>query len=188
VSTTRTAHVNEGPPDHFTGPLAMQQIGEQGGRAVYTLLRPLTFVFQWGQSPWGGLSLHKLTAPAGFITDLASVPRIPLVYWLVGGRANHAAVIHDYCYRLRPLYRSFSHGETERAFYDEVFARVMEVSQPEHGVAPVPAPWRSLMHAGVRLGGTMAARAEEGVKLTADFAGPAQAALLADQQATQEAP
>ena len=37
-----------------------------------------------------------VSVPAGFITDLASVPRLPFVYWTVGNRARKAATIHDY--------------------------------------------------------------------------------------------
>jgi hypothetical protein len=34
--------------------------------------------------------------PCGFITDLASVPKIPFIYEAFGGKANAPAVIHDY--------------------------------------------------------------------------------------------
>lgn len=37
--------------------------------------------------------------PKGFITDLASVPRVPILYLLAGGRARKASVLHDYLYR-----------------------------------------------------------------------------------------
>ena len=40
-----------------------------------------------------------ITAPKGMVTDLASVPRVPLAYWLYGGRGNAPAVIHDWSYR-----------------------------------------------------------------------------------------
>jgi len=39
-----------------------------------------------------------ITVPAGFVTDLASTPRIPFVYDFAGGVANMASVIHDYAY------------------------------------------------------------------------------------------
>ncbi len=39
-----------------------------------------------------------VTVPAGFVTDFASVPRIPFVYARYGGRGQRAAVIHDYLY------------------------------------------------------------------------------------------
>jgi len=34
----------------------------------------------------------------GFLTDLASVPRLPVVYDMWGDRAHREAVIHDYLY------------------------------------------------------------------------------------------
>lgn len=39
-------------------------------------------------------------APTGFQTDLASVPRLPIVYWFWGGRVHREAVIHDYLFRI----------------------------------------------------------------------------------------
>lgn len=45
------------------------------------------------------LTRHTLTVPAGFVTDFASVPRLPIAYWLYGGRSNAAAVVHDCLYR-----------------------------------------------------------------------------------------
>jgi hypothetical protein len=47
---------------------------------------------------WSALLDRMITVPAGFKTDLASVPRWPLAYWICGGLANEAAVIHDYLY------------------------------------------------------------------------------------------
>lgn len=34
--------------------------------------------------------------PSGFVTDFASVPRAPIVYFLAGNLGNRAAVVHDY--------------------------------------------------------------------------------------------
>jgi hypothetical protein len=36
--------------------------------------------------------------PAGFKSNLASVPRLPVVFWLVGRRGDAAAVLHDWLY------------------------------------------------------------------------------------------
>jgi len=44
--------------------------------------------------------IGRVVVPAGFCTDLASVPRLPLVYWLWGGRAHREGVLHDYLYRI----------------------------------------------------------------------------------------
>lgn len=78
-----------------------------------------------------------LTVPAGFKTDLASVPRLPVVYLLCGGRANKPAVLHDWLY---------SSGTLPRDVCDAVFLEAM-------GVVGVPWVYRKLMYAGVRLGG-----------------------------------
>lgn len=59
----------------------------------------------------------RVTVPAGFETDLASVPRIPIFYLLFGGASEEAAVIHDYLY---------SGGIVSRAVADEVFAEAMK--------------------------------------------------------------
>lgn len=40
-----------------------------------------------------------IRVPAGFQTDFASVPRVPIVYLAWGSRAHREAVIHDYLYR-----------------------------------------------------------------------------------------
>lgn len=44
--------------------------------------------------------MGKIEVPAGFETDLASIPRLPIIYALWGDRAHREAVIHDYLYRV----------------------------------------------------------------------------------------
>jgi len=78
-----------------------------------------------------------ITVPAGFETDLASVPRLPVVYWLCGGRANKPAVVHDFLY---------TKGILPRDVADAVFLEAMQA-------VGVPFIYRRLMWAGVRLGG-----------------------------------
>jgi hypothetical protein len=53
-------------------------------------------------SPLGFYSARydvTLCAPAGFVTDFASVPRIPFAYLLTGNTGHWEAVIHDLPYR-----------------------------------------------------------------------------------------
>lgn len=38
--------------------------------------------------------------PAGFVTDFASVPRMPFAFWLTGDTAHAAATLHDYLVRM----------------------------------------------------------------------------------------
>jgi len=40
-----------------------------------------------------------IIVPAGFVTDFASVPRVPIAYMLFGDRAHHESVVHDWCYQ-----------------------------------------------------------------------------------------
>jgi hypothetical protein len=80
---------------------------------------------------------QTFTVPEGFHTDLASVPRLPVVYWLTGGTSTEAAIVHDYLY---------STGLVPRETADAV---LREASQ----VTGVPGWRRWLMWAGVRLGG-----------------------------------
>ena len=63
---------------------------------------------------------RPVVVPPGFRTDFASVPRLPLVYWLFGHAADEAAVIHDF------LYSNFTKRVT-REQADEVFAEASKV-------------------------------------------------------------
>jgi hypothetical protein len=40
----------------------------------------------------------RIIVPAGFVTDLASVPRLPVAFWLAGDTARKAALVHDFLY------------------------------------------------------------------------------------------
>jgi hypothetical protein len=77
------------------------------------------------------------TVPVGFVTDLASVPRVPIAYLLAGGTSNEASVVHDFIYSTHPI---------DRATADAVLKEASLVT----GV-PV---WRAaIMHWGVRVFG-----------------------------------
>ena len=54
----------------------------------HELLQPLVFESLIGE----------IIVPKGFVTDFASVPRIPIVYALTGNTSHRAAVVHDYLY------------------------------------------------------------------------------------------
>ena len=58
-----------------------------GGRARWRLRTELAYNSQ----------IHGLIiVPAGYVTDFASVPRLPFAYWLTGDTAHASAVVHDY--------------------------------------------------------------------------------------------
>ncbi|BCF96655.1 hypothetical protein PPGU19_012240 [Paraburkholderia sp. PGU19] len=75
-----------------------------------------------------------IVVPTGFITDLASVPRVPIAYMLAGGTSNEASVVHDYLYTSHIVDR-----ETADAVLREASA-----------VTGVPAWRRTIMWAAVR--------------------------------------
>ena len=78
-----------------------------------------------------------LTVPIGFLTDLASVPRLPLAWLLAGGLGNAAATIHDYLYTTRKVPRKIA---------DKVFYEILQDDKIDS--------WRAwLMYRAVRLFG-----------------------------------
>lgn len=96
---------------------------------LWRLVEPLVY-----QSDMAG---QTFVVPAGFETDLASVPRLPVVYLLAGGTSNEAAVVHDFLYTVHLV---------SRAVADAVLREASAVTG-------VPAWRRWLMFWGVRLGG-----------------------------------
>lgn len=80
---------------------------------------------------------REVTAPADFLTDFASVPRIVGAYLLYGGKGKRAAVIHDLLYHTR---------EVDRKTADAVFHEALAASGYS-GLTAGP------MWAAVRVGG-----------------------------------
>lgn len=115
---------------HFLSPLDARAEGDDHWR----LLAPLRY-----QSDVPGVGLVEV--PVNFLTDLASVPRLPFVFWLVGDRAHQPAVVHDW------LYVS---GLTSRADADAVFYEAIRVVGETRWTARWTAWW---MWLGVRCGG-----------------------------------
>lgn len=112
----------------FLSPCVLEIAGDQDD-GKWILMAPLIY-----QSD---VAARTVTVPAGFQTDLASVPRLPLVYLLAGDCARMAAVVHDFLYASHLV---------DRKMADAVLREASAVT----GV-----PWwrRNLMWAGVRLGG-----------------------------------
>jgi hypothetical protein len=78
--------------------------------------------------------------PKGFETDYASVPRVPVVYWLVGRLGDPAAVVHDYLY-WKQLY--------SKVLCDQIYYEALLACGVNEQLA-------SLMYAGVVVGGHIA--------------------------------
>lgn len=79
----------------------------------------------------------ELSVPDGFITDFASVPRVPVFYLMTANKGNRAAVIHDWLYAT---------GIVSREYADAIYYHALLAD----GVNSVVA---RIMYTGVRLGG-----------------------------------
>lgn len=120
----------------FRGALQSKEIGEKGGRIVHRLTAPLIYIDAKGRK-------HEI--PTGFECDLASVPRVPVIWLLWGDKAHREGVLHDY------LYRKDSRHNLSRSEADEIFCEAIKSVSPSHPAQPA---WISgPMWAGVRLGG-----------------------------------
>lgn len=118
----------------FVTELTTTKIREAGaaGRARWKLLTDLAY----------NSELHGLiVVPAGYVTDFASVPRLPLAYWLTGDTAHASAVVHDYLCTIH--YQSCKISWKRAA---QVFLEAMKHER-------VPAWRRTMMYWGVRLAG-----------------------------------
>lgn len=105
---------------------------ESAGRGLWLVLAPLIYESD---------VLGKIEVPAGTTTDLASVPRIPLAYWLTGGAAEASAVVHDYLCETQVYTRQLSWSKAAKVF--------LEAMKVEH----VPAWRRYAMYIAVLLAG-----------------------------------
>lgn len=74
----------------FLSGLKVQKLGPR-----WIVLAPFLVELEGaGEAPF------QVTVPEGFVTDFASVPRLPLVYLAAGNTAHKAAVLHDYLYSI----------------------------------------------------------------------------------------
>jgi hypothetical protein len=91
--------VSEPLPSQFLTPLEVRELEDTSadGRGTWQLLAPLVY-----QSEMAG---RTFTVPAGFVTDYASVPRVPLVFLLFGDCGHPAAVLHDHRYSMHDVTR-----------------------------------------------------------------------------------
>lgn len=79
----------------FTDPLRVEVLDqEHNGEGLFRVLDP--FTYEVGVLGSG----DEITVPAGFVTDLASIPRV--ARWLIpiAGRSAKAAVLHDWLLHL----------------------------------------------------------------------------------------
>ena len=88
---------------------------------------------------------YLIRVPPGFQTDFASVPRIPLAFFLFGGIGDYAATCHDWLYTTR---------EYPREICDAIFREILVCVDETSGVRA------HAMHMGVRVGGGKAYAAD----------------------------
>lgn len=115
----------------FTTPLLVEVLPNR----MFKLVEPFTY---YTDIPCAcGANHTEIDVPAGFKTDLASVPRL---FWAIlppHGTYGKAAVVHDYCYR---------YAVHSKPWADKVFREGMKV-------LGVPAWKRFVMYWAVRLFG-----------------------------------
>ena len=119
----------------FLTKLEVEQVDDsdkdEEGRGDWRLTQPLVYQSDWLK--------ETLTVPVGFVTDFASVPRIPLVFDWLGDRGNLAATLHDWLY-------TAPHPVADRATADRLLLEAL-VAQ---GVGRLQA---LSLYVGVRVGG-----------------------------------
>ena len=69
---------------------------------------------------YGSDLIGRVTVSTGFETDLASVPRIPIIYSMWGNRAHREAVVHDYLFRIDSV------PKVDFAIANKVFLEAMD--------------------------------------------------------------
>lgn len=99
------------------------------GRGTWVIDMPFSF--------YSDVAGMTITAPEGFQTDFASVPRLPIVFLMAGDTSTEASVIHDWLYTCKILPRRMA---------DAVLREASRVSG-------VPAWRRWMIWAGVRVFG-----------------------------------
>lgn len=97
----------------FLTPLDVELVNdiENDGRGEWVLKSALVYS--------SDVASTTIIVPAGFKTDFASVPRVPIAFVLAGDTAHDAAVVHDYLY---------SAGALPREVADAVLLEAMAVS------------------------------------------------------------
>lgn len=121
--------------------LSISKIGERNGRALWRLNSNFRY-YSVHLRPW--LGDDTLYVPAGFVTDLASVPRFLLS--ITGEVAQEASVPHDYLYQMRGMFQDKDEMPVPRYIADYVFHEAMGLYGPQDWRRPI-------MYRAVRMGG-----------------------------------
>ena len=117
----------------FLSTLVVEQV-EAGKRAKWRLVKPLIY--------FSVVAKAQLEVPEGFVTDFASVPRIPILFDLLGDQGQMAAALHDWLY-------TAPHPLPSREHADDVLKEALIAQGMDEAEA-------ILMFLGARLGGESA--------------------------------
>lgn len=124
----------------FLDDLRLIQTGWHKGRAVWKTLAPLAY--------HSDLLGETIVVPDEFITDLASVPRLPIAWLVAGGRGSRSAVLHDFAYQFGKWTAANGEPSTAtRRLADAVFRESL-AADPISGAGPAA---QRLMWLAVRL-------------------------------------
>lgn len=115
----------------FLNELVIQELKEEGKWELQSDLSYFSLLIN-----------EVITIKAGFITDFASTPRVPFVFWFWGDRAHREAVLHDWLYYT---------GVVPRSVADRIFLEAMKARKKSLFL-------RMGMYFGVRAGGWVAWR------------------------------
>jgi hypothetical protein len=106
-------------------------LNNNDGRGTWRLCKPLVYE--------SDVLKDVIQVPAGFQTDFASVPRIPIIFDILGDRGDLAGVVHDY------LYDKQCTINTDRKTADKVLKEAL--------IAQGVTAWMAwVMYLGVRIG------------------------------------
>lgn len=121
----------------------------------WVVLSPMTYVACLLKLEIVGDAEQSVTVPQGFITDLASIPRLLRPVFNPMDASRRPAVLHDWLY----CSRFFSRARADRLFLDAL---------QDEGVGLIQ---RWLMYLGVRCGGWLYWSRRDGLELD-DFVEP----------------
>ena len=97
----------------FTTEIKVAVPTDESVRPMWRVLEPLNFHSEKFNKDY--------VVPAGFLSDLASVPRVPIAWLAAGGAGNAAAIVHDWLYNYGVKFKQIA----DRAEADEIFFEAM---------------------------------------------------------------
>ena len=118
---------------------------EKESERCWKLLEPLVYESD---------TIGTIIVDAGFETNFASVPRLPLMFWAFGGVGDEAATLHDWLYRKDHTQSTGHERVIDRETADKVLRGVIIECLTKDGTSKLKAnliAWA--MWAGVRIGG-----------------------------------